>query len=130
MAGWTAEAIARIQAQGHYQIERESNAANDGRKATLQPQRMDPFTAQAEGHPGFGTLAQPHMHMGSTRHGLKVRVKGEEMGISPPWDEFTIAEPRLPLQIDTRTSLRQAPPMQPVEFRTWEWLPQDAAKGR
>lgn len=127
--GWTADAIARIQQQGRYRMDREGVAENDGRKALPSAQYVDPFAARAEGHE-WQSLTQGHMTTGRTRHGLHVRVNGEELGISPPWDEVTIAEPRLPLRIETRTSLRQAPPMQPVEFRTWEWRPEGANQRR
>jgi len=128
---WTPEDIARIQQLGRYNIAREGLAANDGRKAVLHPQTVDPFFAQSDVQP-FGNLTQGHMHTGATRHLLKVRVKGEEMGISPPWDEVTIADPRLPLVIDTRNRLAQAPPLLPTEFRTWEFnpTPPEANRGR
>ena len=111
--GWTPEAIAAVTSIGRYNRGRETATGTDGRKAThvSAPHLLPPVSPWA-------SLTQPHMTLGPTRHLVAIRLRGEEIALQPDKGDPNIVNPRVNT-FDTRTPIRQLPPLAFPSYRTW-----------
>jgi hypothetical protein len=122
VAGWSREAIDAISAIGRYNQGRETATGTDGRKAFHV---SAPFLPPPPG--AAGNMVQPHMTLGPNLHLVAIRLRGEEVSLMPGKGDPDITRPRVVME-DTRTPIRQLPPLAAPRYRTWALYDDEVVK--